>query len=87
MGSRAAEAAVVDKERCSQAQERLDRQERYLPTRRDRRPSSELAKFLPRLAGGQVQEIGKLSHVVRLLLCELSGAQLAHCTASCAIPL
>lgn len=67
MGSGAAEAAVVDQERSSQAQKRLDRQERYLPTRRDRRAPLELAKFLPRPAGGQIQEIGKLSHIARLL--------------------
>ena len=63
-----AEAPVVDQERSGQAQQRLDWQEYDLPTRRDRGPPPELAKLLPSLTSGQVQEIGELSHTARLLL-------------------
>jgi hypothetical protein len=38
-----------------------------MATGRDRRAPSELAELLPRLTGGQVQEIGKLRHTARLL--------------------
>jgi hypothetical protein len=39
-----------------------------LPPGRDRRAAFELAELLPRLTGSQVQEIGKLSPTLRLLL-------------------
>ena len=66
MGGGPAEVPVIYEERSSQAEQRLDGQERDLPTRRDRRPSSELPKLLPRLTDSQVQEIGELSHTARL---------------------
>jgi hypothetical protein len=67
VGGGAAEVPVIHKERRRQAQQRLDREECDLPTCGDWRPPSELAELLSRLTDGQVQEIGKLSHIARLL--------------------
>lgn len=68
MGGGAAEAPVIHQERSRQAQEGLDRQECDLTACGDRRAAFELAELLPRLTGGQVQELGKLCHRGRLLL-------------------
>jgi hypothetical protein len=62
-----AEMRVIHQERCSQAEQRLDREECDLATGRDLRAVSELAELLPRLTFGQVQEIGELRHTARLL--------------------
>jgi hypothetical protein len=67
VGGGAAEVPVVDLERSGQAEQRLDRQEYDLPPRRNRASMYQFPELLPRLVSRQVQVVGKISHMARLL--------------------
>jgi hypothetical protein len=59
--------AVVNHERRGQAEQRLGRQERDLPARRDRAARQQRPDLLPPLTVRQLQITGEVSHGVRLL--------------------
>jgi len=74
----AAEAPVIDHERCGQAQQRLDRQERDLPATWDQTAAQQHPELLPRLADRQLQVIREVGHAARLLpACPLRRAHTA----------
>ena len=64
---RATEAAVVDAESYSQAEQGLDGEEYGLPAGGNGTTAFELAELLARLADSQIQVISKLGHIARLL--------------------
>jgi len=67
MCSRATEVPVIYHEGCRETQQRLDRNERYLPATLNPTARRQHPELLACLANRQVQVISELSHTGRLL--------------------
>jgi hypothetical protein len=67
VGGGAAKVPVVDLEGSGQAEQRLDGQECDLPSGRNRASPHEFPELQPRLTDREVQVVGTISHMARLL--------------------